>query len=152
MLSIATSLFGDNKKVAIAVATVDTIAGAVAAFKDTPGPWPVKAAAMAAALAGGFAQVANIKSTNVGGGGSAGGGIGGGAFTPPALPPEGERGGNLGNPERQNAVQIIFNGDVNGWDSYIQSKVIAGLREAVDQRDVVIFGSDSRQARELRGP
>ena len=146
-LDIAGSLFQDSKPIAIAQAIVSTLAGAAKALEL---PYPENLAAMASTLAAGFAQVQAIRSTNVGGG-SAGGGVGGGAFTAPSGPTEAES-RNLGNPDRQNAIQVIFNGDVNGWDSYIQTKVVEGLREAVDQRDVVIFGPDSRQARELQRP
>jgi hypothetical protein len=50
---------------------------------------------------------------------------------------------------RQNAVQVIFTGDMHGWDEYVQRRVIASIRAAVDGRDVILIGRGSRQAQEL---
>jgi hypothetical protein len=52
---------------------------------------------------------------------------------------------------RQTAVQLIFQGDVFGWDEYVQRRVIDGIRRAVDGRDVVLIGGNSRQADLIRG-
>jgi hypothetical protein len=52
--------------------------------------------------------------------------------------------------QRQSAVQVIIQGDMYGWDEYIQRRVIDGIRRAVDGRDVVIIGPNSRNAEILR--
>lgn len=52
--------------------------------------------------------------------------------------------------QRQTAVQVIIQGDMYGWDEYIRRRVIEGIRQAVDGRDVVIIGPNSRQAELLR--
>jgi hypothetical protein len=50
---------------------------------------------------------------------------------------------------RQKVVEVHFNGDMHGFDSYVRDKVIAGIREAVDGSDVVLFSAGSRQAQLL---
>lgn len=68
------TFFAKNKKVAIATAIIDTLVGANAAFRDTPGPFWVRLAAALAALATGYARVRAIRAVNVEGGGGEGGG------------------------------------------------------------------------------
>lgn len=146
VMSIANSLFGENKKVAIATTIINTLRMAVAAGSETPGPWYIKAAAVAASLATGFAQVSQIQSTSVGSSGGGGGGVSGGSLgggiTPTTQP--------LDAPSRNNQVTININGDVNGWDDYIQSKIISGIQEAVDGKDLVLIGGGSRQGQIIR--
>jgi hypothetical protein len=61
-------------------------------------------------------------------------------------------GAAVGQPERsQSVTKLYFQGPFYGWDDYIQSKVIDGIRSAVDNRDVVIIGPGSRQADVLLG-
>lgn len=48
----------------------------------------------------------------------------------------------------QNAVQVIIAGNV-GLDQRMIDQLIDGIREAADDRDVIIFGPESRQAKEL---
>lgn len=48
----------------------------------------------------------------------------------------------------QNAVQVIVANNV-GFDQRVMDQIIAGIREAADDRDVIIFGPNSRQAQEL---
>lgn len=148
-MSITQSLFGQNKKVAIAMAVIDTLRMAVRAGADTPGPWPIKAAAIAAALASGYAQVSSIKSTNIGGGGGVGG-VGGGLGGAPTSQPI----SNATNNEQENrrsAIQVVFQGDVVGWDDFMRDRFVSSLRDLVDGNDVILFGSNSRQAAEIRG-
>lgn len=57
------SLFGKNKAVAIATTIADTIASAVAAFKNAGG-WPWGVVPAAASLAYGYAQVNQIRNQN----------------------------------------------------------------------------------------
>lgn len=151
-LSIAQNLFGQNKAFALGMAVVDTIRMAVAAGADTPGPWPVKAAAVAAALSQGYAQVQAIRSAGFGGGSGVtgvAGGYGGGAVSSPQ-----SLGGFQGDGTDKTAnaqVTIQFNGNMVGWDRYVQENVIGAIRDAVDGKDVVLFGGTSRQAQIIRG-
>ena len=76
-----TQVFKKSKGVAIAAAIINSFQAASNALAQAP--WPLNFAAAAAALAAGFAQVANIRSTNEGGSGGGGGGAssGGGGDT-----------------------------------------------------------------------
>jgi hypothetical protein len=62
----ASAIFSQNKGLAIASAIVATYAAGVHAMNETPGPIWVQLAALAVALANGFAQVAAIENTNLG--------------------------------------------------------------------------------------
>jgi hypothetical protein len=48
-------------------------------------------------------------------------------------------------------TQVVFQGDMYGFDDYVRNRIIASIREAVDGSDVVIVGQGSRQARMLGG-
>ncbi len=48
-------------------------------------------------------------------------------------------------------VQVIFNGDVIGWDEHIQRRVVQGLRDAIQNRGVVVIPPGSRQFEEIIG-
>lgn len=50
----------------------------------------------------------------------------------------------------QSAIQVIVTGNF-GVDDRVIDKIAAGLREATDGRDVIIFGPNSRQAQEIVG-
>ena len=63
-------MFGQNKAFAIAQAIVSTYQGIAQALRDVP--FPANLAAAAAVAAKGFAQVAGIRSTSLGGGGGGG--------------------------------------------------------------------------------
>lgn len=48
----------------------------------------------------------------------------------------------------QTAIQVIVTGNV-GFDQRIIDQIAEGIREATDERDVIIFGPNSRQAQEI---
>lgn len=52
---------------------------------------------------------------------------------------------------RRSVVTVQFQGPIYGWDDYIQNKVIEGIRDAVDGKDVVIIGPNSLQASLIGG-
>jgi hypothetical protein len=83
---IGTAMFGKNKAIAVAQAIIDTYAAANSAAKNTPGGFLIKAAATAAMIAKGLANVRMIMSTNIGssggGGGATGGNMAGMSVTP----------------------------------------------------------------------
>jgi len=60
------ALFNDSKELAIAQTIANTYAGAMAAFKDTPGSIIIRSLAAAAAVATGIANVKKILSTKLG--------------------------------------------------------------------------------------
>jgi hypothetical protein len=70
--------FEQNKKIQRAIAIVNTIAAAVEVYRSTPGEFFIKAAAMAATLASGYAQVRAINATKFDSGVAARGAAGGG--------------------------------------------------------------------------
>lgn len=147
--TIAGTLFAGNKKFAIAQAIVGTIAGATNALRDMP--YPANLAAMAQVLATGFAQVAQIKSTNAGGGG--GGAVGGVSMAIPTGPnPNTPNLGGFegGDATKRQAVTVNFNGDMVGWNAQLQENVLGAIRDAVDGKDVVLFNGGSRQAQIIR--
>lgn len=74
-LNILTTLFANNKPIAIAAALVSTYQGATNALATLP--YPANIAAAGTVVAAGMAQVHNIMSTNVGSSGGGGGGGGG---------------------------------------------------------------------------
>ena len=74
-----TQVFQKSKAVAIAAAMINSFQAASNALAQAP--WPLNFAAAAAALAAGFAQVANIRSTNESSSGGGGGASSGGGET-----------------------------------------------------------------------
>lgn len=155
---------GENKAAALAVIAVQKGLGIaqmiinteVAAMRAVAELGPIMGPPAAAAIRTmGMASIAMIAATGVaeavgvlGRGGGGMGGIGAGGIGGGLTEPGGDR---RERAESQTAIQIHFHGDVNGWDDYIQQRVIDGIRQAVDDRDVILFGSGSRQAMEVRG-
>jgi hypothetical protein len=52
-------------------------------------------------------------------------------------------------PQQKAAVQIIFQGDVYGFDDMMKKRIVDSLRDLIDNKDVVIIGPNSRQAHNL---
>lgn len=112
-------------------------------------PPPFNYAAAGAVLAAGLAKVHAIGAMSPGGGVS----------SSPSPPPP-----NQDDPYRSvralpessrdtkggGAVQVMITGNVYGFADF-QETVTQAVREAVDNRDVVIISANSRQAQELRG-
>lgn len=148
-MSIAQTLFGQHKGVAIAMSIINTLQAATLALNSAPGPLGIAQAA--AVLATGFAQVEQIRSTSVGGGSTGGvsGGFGGGAVSSPQ-----SLGGFQGdgtNKAANQQVTVQFTGPIYGMDRFVQEQLVGALRDAVDGKDIVLFGGQSRQAQIIRG-
>jgi hypothetical protein len=139
-LQIATALFGQNKKVALAVAAINIGVGATEALKL---PFPANLAAVAKVIAQGAQLTQRIRSANIGGGGGFGGVSSGGvgSSTEPAA-----AAAPTGVTERS-ATNIYINGVV---DRRVIDQLVGAMRDEMD-RDVVIIPGNSRQAIELRG-
>jgi hypothetical protein len=90
----------------------------------------------------GALQIADVTS---GGGRSPAGSALNPAFVTPA-----QSGSQVVGADSQRAIQIVVANNV-GFDQRVMDQIIAGIREAADDRDVIIFGPDSRQAREIVG-
>ena len=71
LLSIGAQVFEKNKALAVSKAVIDTLGGANAAFRDTPGNIVIRLLAAASALAAGYANVKKILATKPGGGAGA---------------------------------------------------------------------------------
>jgi hypothetical protein len=111
-------------------------------------PWPANIAAAALAAATGVAQLANIKKTNVGSGGSISGVRGGGVT--PAAPALNDNVAGTQQQEARAVSQVVIQGSI--FSSQETAEWIIGqIRDAVESRDVVFISSNSRQAMELAG-
>jgi len=145
-------MFNLNKIAALSEGVLSLRESIMGAYKvgSTIGGPPLGAAFAAAAGAAQLANLQAIASASFGGGGGRGGSGGGGAtpvfqanpVTNLPAQPEQQR-------SEQSAIQIIFQGDIYGWDDYIQEKVVEGVKDAVENRDVVIISRGSRNAQEL---
>jgi hypothetical protein len=144
--------FAYQKAQAVASTLMSTREAVVKTYARLGYPWGIPAAAAMAAL--GAAQVASILSTNPsgGGGGSVGGSSGAGASIGApnnrVFNDSGDAGGEPGV-QQQRALQVVFAGPVYGMGDF-KDQLIDMLREEVDDRDVVIFSGNSRQAQELK--
>lgn len=141
--------FERQKKFNIAAAVVNTAGAVMNALATSPTIF-VGFAMAAAALATGIAQVNRIKSQSWGGGGSVGG-----SPTTPAVPSSAVASGisetspNFQQDQgTQGTVQIILQGNVM-TDDFVNDSVIPVIQQAVNDRDVVLVGSGSRNAQEL---
>jgi hypothetical protein len=146
----AIALIAIEKAQAIARAVMNTAVAVTAALAIDP-----SGRRAARVKAAGAAQIALIAATGfaeaaqVGAGGADVGTIANPVYTTDRFTDAGDPASGLATD--RGAVQIIFSGDVYGWDEYIEERVIDAIRGAVDDRDVVIIGSESRNAQEING-
>lgn len=133
-----------TKTLGIAEAIINTQRGIAQALAAYPPPLSFGMAGLVAAK--GAATVAAIRSQSFSGGGSPSFAGGAGVALAASTPPVAQAAEAL---PQQAAVKIVFQGDVNGWDSFIENRVIEGIRSAVNERDVVIIGGRSRNAAEI---
>jgi len=139
-LQIATALFGQNKKVALAVAAINIGVGATEALKL---PFPANLAAVAKVLAQGAQLTQRIRSASIGGGGGFGGSSVGGVSQTTGT----ENRPDVAGLSERAATTVYINGVV---DKRVIDQLVGALRDEID-RDVVIIPGNSRQAIELRG-
>lgn len=148
----AIALIAINKGLAIAQAIQATSVAVAKAFQFY-GPTPQGFAAAASMKAMGAIQIAAIVASGIGEIGSVGsGGVRGAPIGSPANPINTTSQGteqDLGATS-QSAVQVIIANNV-GFDQRVMDQIISGIREATDDRDVIIFGPESRQAKEIVG-
>jgi hypothetical protein len=118
----------------------------IESYKNAGG-YPLGIPAAAAMTATVASQLANIKKTNPGTGGSIVSGRGGGAATPsPALS---DNVGPQGQPlDQQSVAQVHIHGNVFSSEE-TAAWFIEKIRDAVDSRDVVLISGNSRQAMEF---
>lgn len=141
-MQIAATLFGHNKKVAIAIAAVNVGKAATEALTL---PFPANLAAVAKVLAVGAQLTASIRNANIGStggyGGVSAGGVGGSASrdVEKAATPTGA------TASASTTIQIL--GPIAGPRSI--EWLVDELKKQLD-RDVVLIGSGSRQAGDLK--
>lgn len=152
MQSSSRKQFEIGKKAAIGQSLINTSLMVTEGLKTQPF-FPVGLAMGALALTKGMTEVNKIKSQSFGGGG--GGGSSGAVGTFPASPNTGLPTQQPGLPQtseaRGNTVQIIIEGNVIGSDEYVNGTLIPALANAVNNNDVVLISSNSRNAREIVG-
>lgn len=138
-----------GKAAAVSETVVNTIRaaqGAYAALAPIPIVGPALGiAAAAAATAAGLARVSQIESQSFGGGAgisAGGGGAAVGASAPPQLTPT----QTADTPTKSTTIQFL--GPVYGLPD-LQDTILTTVKDAINDQDVVIIGSSSRQAAEL---
>lgn len=150
------ALFKIGKVAAIAEIIVNqrkAAMGAYAALASIPyvGPF-LGAAAAAAAIAFGVAQIQAVNSQQIGGGTGATGTFSANPNT--GLPTSGapDASAPLLSPQQQTpttTVQITIQGNVLGNEEFVRETLIPVMRAEINGRDVVFINSNSRQAQEL---
>lgn len=153
------SFAGQSKKVAIALVLINKARAIAEAIQNTAlgatlqlttgDPYTAIARAtavkafgaiqIAAIIASGFGEIRNI---------NAAGGAPIGSPSNPINTQSTAPGDQQLGATSQNAVQVIIANNV-GFDQRVLDQIIEGIREAADERDVIIFGPESRQAKEL---
>ncbi len=152
------TMFRINKIAGIANATISTYEGVT----KTLGAYPQPLAGILAAghLAAGLAQIAAIKSTSFSGGGKSGGGGFGGGSVPPSSAGSGVSSivgtSPFGGEEKKGGGTVkIYLSTSNLVDDealarIVDDKVVPIIRDGVENRDVILVTSGSRNAQELQ--
>lgn len=151
------ALFALNKVSAMANAAVSLPAAVMKTWERFGYPWGIPM--VAAQTAAGLAQINAIRSASFsGGGGGTTPSMAGSVPTYNSMPaPDrgaellaaGEQGSRLGD-GREKVVHIEVS--ASGWlTPEAVDQAVAGIKQAIDDRDIVIFSPDSRQALELKG-
>ena len=147
-VQIGQALFGENKALGIANATISTLVGVAKALEMGPIIGPVLAAQVAAQ---GFAQVQAIRGASVGGASipaiASGGGV---SAVPPAAQPS-----TQSEADEQQRSQTVVQINIDGGafvadDERTREFFIDLIGDAVNDRDVVVLNADSRNALEIR--
>jgi len=114
-------------------------------------PFPANIAAAASVAAMGVAQLANIKKTNIGSGGSVVGAKGGSVTgTSPSLSDTSIPANRDQALTQQSAVQIIVQGDLFNTGEATAQRLAEIFGDLINNRDMVFINGNSRQAAELR--
>lgn len=130
------------------VNTYKSATGAYAALSSIPIVGPaLGAAAAAAAVLAGLANVNAIRSTQYGGASAAAPVFNANPVTGTPTQPFGPQNPSFGG--ETPTMQVIIQGNVIGTQDFVDNVLIPGIRDAVDNRDFVIIGANSRQAEDL---
>lgn len=135
----------------IAGASNAFIAGKEGAAKALKWGWPMGPIFAGIIWAAAAANIAAITSAQFGSSTSAPSVAGGGAIpvetvggSPPAVTPFQSSQSDQGQP----IIQVIVQGNIIGNEQYIDD-LARGIRDRIDNRDLLLFGGRSRQAREI---
>jgi hypothetical protein len=143
---VGKAMFLFNQGLAFADTLMYTAEAVMNAMRSLPYPANVAAAAATAAM--GALQLGAIAATTIAGTSGSVPSVGGAAGIVAAAEDFDED--DDFETERQSAVQIIFNGPVLADDEQTKQFITDIIREAVDDRDVLVFSGDSRQAEVIR--
>jgi hypothetical protein len=138
-----------GKAIAIAQTIWSTGQAVMKAMSDPALPWPSNLAAAASVAAKGAMQLANIRKTNVGSGGSVLSSGGASAAVGTASLPDNVA-ATAPKESEKSVAQVIIQGNVFSSQE-TADWIINQIRDAVNTRDVVLVSSNSRQAMELAG-
>ena len=141
--------FEINKAASIANIALEGAQAVMAAYRwGTTWGGPAGGAAMAGIAAAFYAsQAAIVAQTTYGGGGASGIPSQAGS---PGLPVTPTPATDIGAGQAsQTQIQIVIEGNVLGNQDFVDQILIPTLREAIDNRDVLIISPNSRQAAEL---
>lgn len=112
-------------------------------------PYPANLAAAAGIAAKGVLQLANIRKTNIGGGGSVAG-VGAGAGGGSSAFSDNVPATRSTESDQKSAVQIIVQGSLFAAQETV-TWLAEAIGEAVNNRDLVFISGNSRQAMEFQG-
>lgn len=143
-------LFEINKIGALANAALKTPEAIMSAYAFGAKFGGPPLGALMAGLAGAamLAQMQMIQQAQFGGTGGVAPSVGG---TPaPPVTPVGPSGSTSSAPS-QVVVNVNVQGNIHGNQQFVDDVLIPGIRDAVDNRDFILIGSDSRQAQTITG-
>ena len=157
MLGLAKGFAGKNeklqKKIMMAEKAITVVKGGIAivggVIQALNNPYPANLAFAASVAAQGGALMGTLSSMGSGSGG--GGGGGSPALSAPSYAGDANEAVNdeIEQERQATSVQVIIQGDVNGVDDYLETKMIPALAAAVNERDFVFIREGSRQAEEI---
>lgn len=142
---IQKAAFLAEKAITITKASMAIVGGTIQALNN---PYPANLGFAAQVAAQGGALLGTLGSI---GGGGGGGSFGGGSLSSPdfATNTAVEADEDIEQEQQATSVQVIIQGDVNGVDDYLETKMIPALEAAVNERDFVFIREGSRQAEEI---
>jgi hypothetical protein len=144
---VGKAIFLFNQGMAFADTLMYTAEAVMNAMRSLPYPANVAAAAATAAM--GALQLGAIAATTIAGTSGSVPSVGGAAGIVSAAE-DFDEDEDLEDVQRQSAVQIVFNGPVLADSEETKEWITGIVREAVDDRDVLVFSGDSRQAEVIR--
>ncbi len=132
-----------EKLITITKAGIAIVGGTIQALNN---PYPANLGFAAQVAAQGGALLGTLSGMGGGGGGAS---LGGGSLSSPDYATNTATDEDIEQERQATSVQVIIQGDVNGVDDYLETKMIPALEAAVNERDFVFIREGSRQAEEI---